>query len=119
VEAVGMHHWGPKQLLLTDMYVLYPEVTNPEDPNAVAVHELKPTRTKRAYLSREWAKIIQPVLVHTTMAFLKVCEPAVVLVYEKGPQHNCTAFLKCTHFQKQFLELCFTNKGISYNIQEQ
>ena len=117
-EAVGMHHWGPKQLSLTQMYMLKTEKSNPEDNNAVAVHEVKISQTKRAYLSREWAIKIQSALDHAMSALLKVREPAVVLIYDKEPQHNCTIIFRCQEHQKQTLQNYLDSRHVLFSVQQ-
>jgi hypothetical protein len=118
VEAVGMHHWGPKELVLNASYLLYAEKDNTEDCNAVSVHELAASRTKRAYLSREWAKIVQPLLPYSQMAILKVREPAIVLIYDKGPQHNCIAHLKCSDAQVTDVKNVLAYNNVAYTVKE-
>ena len=117
-EAVGMHHWGPKQLSLTQMYMLMTEKSNPEDSNAVAVHEVKIPHTKRAYLSREWAFKIQSALEHAMSALLKVREPAVVLIYDEGPQHNCTIIFCCQEHKKYTLQNSLDSRHVQFSVQE-
>ena len=118
VEVVGMHHWGSKQLTLSETYRLYAEPNNTEDVNAVAVYEIKPPVIKRAYLTREWAKMIQPALSYAIYATVKVQEPAVVIVYDKGPQHNCLMLLKCTDTNRAHMENYFHGVNIACTIKD-
>lgn len=58
VYAVGMHHWGPRQLEIGSIYFLKLEEENPRDHNAVAVFEDRQTRHCKAYLRRCDALVI-------------------------------------------------------------
>ena len=62
MSAVGMHHWGEKKLLLNNIYNICAEPMNPADANAVAIYEAQAPHHKVAYLSRESAVRIQPIL---------------------------------------------------------
>lgn len=113
-----MHHWGPTQLSLLDPYTLRAESNNVKDCYAVEILETKHPNDKMAYLSREWAKILQPLLPYSEMSILHVRELAVVITYEKGPQHNCRVVLKCSGAgRKQMFETYLTLHKISYRIQ--
>ena len=102
VHAVGMHHYGARQLEVGALYRLIAEEDNAHDKNAIAIHEYSSQR-KRAYLTREWAKRLQPLMFHTTTAVIKVNAPSVVVKYEKGPQHDCVVILQFTEKNKQLI----------------
>jgi len=37
--AVGMQHWGPLTLQNNQPHIVFAELTNPKDPNALAVYD--------------------------------------------------------------------------------
>lgn len=114
--AVGMHHWGPRQLQVGSVYKLLQENVNTEDHNAVAIHELSAESAKRAYLTREWACKIHEALSYAKYAVLRVDEPAVVVNYEKGPQHKCLIVMWCTESTKMMMSHHLNLNNISYTI---
>lgn len=57
--AVGMHHWGPKELEIGMGYILEREPNNPYDPNAVVI---KVDGKKKAYLKKNNAFVISNVM---------------------------------------------------------
>ena len=107
MSAVGMHHWGDRQLTVGKLYEMRAEPPNPNDTNAVAMYETTYPYNKRAYLIREAAKIIQPILLKypsVVSGRMKVLSPAIVTSYEKGPEHNCTIVFYCSEQQKGTIE---------------
>jgi hypothetical protein len=50
--AIGMHHWGRKDLQIGPVYYSFPQ-SNPHDRNAIAIFENKQLLHKVAYLRRE------------------------------------------------------------------
>jgi hypothetical protein len=97
VHAVGMHHWGPRELTVGRLYRLVTEQTNDQDKNAIAVLEYKAPNTKRAYPTRESAEQLQVTPISTSMAVLRVEERSYVKSFDKGPQHDCLVMVKCQH----------------------
>ena len=119
VEAVGMHHWGPKHLNVGSTYVLRADITNIVDGHAISVHECSFSGTKRAYVISEWARKLQPIIAYCNMALIRVQEEAIVLVYDKGPQHDCTVILRCTDINKNVVETHLKALRIMYTMKEQ
>ncbi len=118
IPVVGMHHWGAKQLDVGGIYKLVAEKNNIQDTCAVAVYEYQNPSCKRAYIISEWARHIQPVLQFTSIAVLKVNTPAVVLRYEKGPQHNCVIMLKCCDVHKSNIVELFDSYNVTYYMSQ-
>ena len=116
VLCVGMHHWGRKQLQIGGVYKLLSEISNPEDKYAVALHELVDPCMKRAYLTREWAFKMQPMLVYAKRDVVLVNDPAVVAQYGKGPQHNCLPVLWCMESMKGVLQHHLKMIDVDYSV---
>jgi hypothetical protein len=97
MRAVGMHHWGPKHLVVNDFYTLHWEPDCPYDiANAMAIHDSH--GEKRAYITRADARIlsliwVQGLNVAELMTLLPVTE-AHVECHDLGPQHECTVAFK-------------------------
>ena len=106
VVAVGMHHWGQRNLPVNGVFRLQAEFNNVADCNAVSINaDDKPyTCSRKAYLSRESAKVMQPIIIsygHKVKSLkLEVNTPATIVYYRKGPQHYCTVKIVC---QKEYI----------------
>ena len=87
--AVGMHHYGPRELRVGCGYKLQSEPSNPYDCNAIAIQEHGITR---AYLCRQSASkfigIMNSGLI-TGSVYLKPKFPAEVRSRRIGPQQFC------------------------------
>lgn len=85
--AVGMHHWGPKELVVGAGYRLKHEEDNAFDKNATAIFD-GPNR--KAYLQRHDAKIVSSVfnIIPGSNWLLKPKDIPVVLSQRVGPQQK-------------------------------
>lgn len=61
VWAVGMHHWGEKELEIGKGFIPYREIENQKDPNAIAIHVYEKCR-KKGYLKRDNAFVISKIM---------------------------------------------------------
>ena len=122
VWAVGMHHWGSKELSVDSVYKLRAERYNPKDKNAIAIEEQSPPYKKRAYVIKEMAEKLQPVLTHCPCilksATLKVESHPVVKCHEKGPQQYCCVYLQAAKHKELHLEHILNENNICYTIEE-
>ena len=87
--AVGMHHWGPRELAVGAGYDLIEDALNPFDKNAIAVLD---GPNKKAYLKRDCAVIVKFLfgLKITQKWLLKPKESPVNLNRRVGPQQRCS-----------------------------
>ena len=97
MRAVGMHHWGPPALDIESMYSLTWEPECRQDPgNAVAIYDCD--HIKRAYLTRDDAKIVSTIISkgypRSCFVALKPVSEAHCVSQHLGPQHECDIWFK-------------------------
>lgn len=100
--AVGMHHWGPRELMVGAGYNLQEDLENSFDPNAVAIFD---GPNKKAYLKRESAEIVKFLfnLRLTNQWLLKPKEVPIVCSRRTGPQQRCS--IGCIYQDEGKLEI--------------
>ena len=88
VWAVGMHHWGARELVVGAGYSIAVDEGNKHDSNAVEVLDEK---RRKAYLKRENAALIAQLLRMNVSEkwLLKPKEPAITKSKRKGPEQRC------------------------------
>ena len=97
MRAVGMHHWGQRSLDLTEKYSVKWEPECSFDPgNAMAIYDSQ--HNKRAYITREDAKILSTIMSKGypcgKMMALQAKTSAHCVQQKLGPQHECTIWFK-------------------------
>jgi len=98
VYAVGMHHWGSKELCIGATYFCAKEESNPWDRNAVAVFGDSGLKHKVCYLRKEDAKNINPIFGYLKgKSYLQLKTQMGIEKYSKykGPQQNCNIEFEC------------------------
>ena len=99
MRAVGMHHHGPKELVVGAMYRLKWEPDNVTDiGNAMAVLDME--GQTRAYLTREDAKTVSTLVYSGAIEHdIIQCIPvntSHVVTQKLGPQHECNLMLRAS-----------------------
>lgn len=95
VDAVGMHHHGPRQLSLHEAYTISHEIDNKYDPNAIVILY---KGDRAAYIKRDHAKVLADIfrakIPHGTVYLIPKLA-AKVITYDLGPQHDCSVGFFC------------------------
>lgn len=112
MRAVGMHHHGPKELVVGGMYNLKWEPDNVTDiGNAMAVLDMK--GHTRAYLAREDAKIVSTLVYSRAIKHDMIqCIPvntSHVVTQKLGPQHECNLMFRASSGETDFVAAILTN----------
>ena len=116
IWAVGMHHWGARELEVGSGYVLELDKHNPKDKNAVQIMEGKVRR--RAYVKRENATVISALLCMKLADkwLLKPKEPAIVRSHRTGPEQRCNVGCKISTSQIEKATTFLTQKHYFFEI---
>ena len=121
MRAVGMHHHGPRELLLHGRYHLQWEPDNPKDlGNAVAIHDW--SNQRRAYLTRDDAKVMSYLLYGKCAAGRVECVPqteAHVVSYDLGPQHECTVKFSAEPKEHGFICVVLSKGKCKFDFKQQ
>ena len=115
--CVGMHHWGPKQLVVGAGYHLEREIDNHRDPNAVCIYD-GPNR--KANLIREDAFVISKIidLGLSRKWLLKPKEDATVKNRRTGPQQRCSICCKTSSNSLDQAIKYLSDYGFSFEIKD-
>ncbi|KAK3108578.1 hypothetical protein FSP39_011121 [Pinctada imbricata] len=118
VWAVGMHHWGPRELVVGAGYRIERDERNVKDPNAVKVME---GPNVKAYLKRNNALVVSRLL-HLGLSskwLLKPKETALVRDRRTGPQQLCN--IGCKLQSNENLESAKTlllESGLTFELKQ-
>jgi len=115
VRAVGMHHHGPPDLILEEHYLKW-EPENPKDlGNAVAIYDHHGKR--RAYLTRDDAKIISDLYYGDCVNGYIICKPYVqghVVCHTLGPQQECQLIFTAKNTELDFVHAILKSGNVQY-----
>ncbi len=95
IQAVGMHHYGRRELELQGTYRAEMECNNQHDPFAISVHD---GSRKVGNLKRDAAKFVNEVMQQNkakSKYFLRPVDVPIVKNRRIGPQQNCAIAFKC------------------------
>lgn len=95
--AVGMHHWGPRELQINDVFYLKHEPENNYDCNAVAICCDKEKMQTKAYLQRKDAFVIANLFRNKMVCgnfYLKPKAAAEKFRKNSGPMQRCNVGFK-------------------------
>lgn len=110
--AVGMHHYGPRELRVGCGYRLKREPTNTFDKNAIAIQENGVTR---AYLSRGCASRLSKVLdcvLPVGSIYLKPKFPAEIR--SRRPQQYCNVGFRVREENVEDVQRLLTENNLTY-----
>ena len=118
VRAVGMHHHGPKELIVGGRYWLTWEPDCLFDlGNAMAVRDHH--GFIRAYLTRTDAYAISSLYYADVVQGRCLCKPvteAHVMSQQLGPQHECRLKFKTLDIHIPFIAHVLTQANITYSL---
>ena len=117
-HAVGMHHYGSRQLPIEVVYKLKHEPNNPHDPNAIAIVDHESGR-KVAYLSRWFAAYVSRIFLSGLLVgsiFLKAKFPAEVRKRHVGPEQKVALAFRCDEEQIEEIKKLLGGSCLSIQI---
>lgn len=100
--AVGMHHWGAKELSVGPLYYCHFEKDNPKDPNAVAIFSDKERHHRVAYFRREDAAFLCDFFKNDIIhghCYLRAKFSVNKYTKKTGPMQNCSVGFLCPNDQ--------------------
>lgn len=100
VFAVGMHHWGPREMPIGVVHYCKWEEDNPKDQCAIAIFANKELTRRVAYIRREDSsklfKIFRDGFVKDNICYIKAKQPVGSKFSRRtGPMQNISLAFKC------------------------
>lgn len=88
VWAVGMHHWGEKELEVGEGFIPFRETENQKDPNAIAIYKKD---KKKGYLKRDNAFVLTKIMKLNISNVWRIKPKEVPVTRDRriGPQQLC------------------------------
>jgi len=119
VYAVGMHHYGRKELHVGVGYKLKREPENKYHANAVSMHDRDSDRTV-GYLQRKYADKISPImsagLATNTGFYVKPKQQAEFKNKWVGPIQMCNLGFRCSEENITNVQAVLKDTGLSFKI---
>ncbi|KAJ8321704.1 hypothetical protein KUTeg_000175 [Tegillarca granosa] len=100
IFAVGMHHWGPREMSIGVIHYCKWEEDNPKDQCAIAIFANKELTRRVAYIRREDSsklfKIFRDGFVKDNICYVKAKQPAGSRFSRRtGPMQNISLAFRC------------------------
>ncbi len=119
--AVGMHHYGSRELAIGPLYYAKPEPLNRYDSNAVAIFSEDTLRpgSKVAYIRREHAKIVKELFdgdFIVDKCYLRAKASPEKYSKRSGPMQNISIGFKVADSKKSQLEIVLQKTPFAYKI---
>ena len=115
--AVGMHHYGSKELEIGAKHTLHHEPTNPYDHKAIAIKDC--SRQTVAYLSRSSARRIIKVFeneLNQGPVYCKPKTPPEVRRRNLGPQQIVVVGFKCHPDDVERASALLNETGVTFSV---
>ncbi len=116
VYAVGMSHYGPKELRVGGIFQAKREINNTHDVNAVALYD---GPRKVAYLKRHSALLIAKLMdqnVNRSAFFFKASVPAEFINRRLGYTQRCSIGFKCPDSNVEKVETIFNTSSVDQSL---